>query len=128
MSLPPIWVRRLVIAPAVVVLAFALLTTLPLWLVLALIASPLTYLGMSRWLEGFAYRVPLGPGLFVLVGLAALAIALLSVAHQSIRAAVAAVMSVTMKPGATAFTVTPNPPSSIASVFVNPCRPAFAAE
>jgi len=43
------------------------------------------------------------------------------------RAAVAAVMSVTMKPGATALTVTPNGPSSIASVLVRPCMPAFAA-
>jgi len=37
----PIWVRRLVTAPAVVVLAIALLTTLPVWLLLALAASPL---------------------------------------------------------------------------------------
>ncbi len=44
-----------------------------------------------------------------------------------IRAAVAAVMSVTMKPGATALTVTPNGPSSIASVLVKPCMPALAA-
>ncbi|MFC7527747.1 1-acyl-sn-glycerol-3-phosphate acyltransferase [Actinoplanes sp. GCM10030250] len=41
MSLPPIWVRRLVIAPTVVVLAFVLLTTLPIWLLLALAVSPL---------------------------------------------------------------------------------------
>ncbi|GID25500.1 1-acyl-sn-glycerol-3-phosphate acyltransferase [Paractinoplanes brasiliensis] len=41
MPLPPIWVRRLVIAPAVVVLAGVLLTTLPIWLVIALLASPL---------------------------------------------------------------------------------------
>ena len=44
------------------------------------------------------------------------------------RAAVATVMSVSMKPGATALAVTPNLPSSIASVLVKPCRPAFAAE
>lgn len=37
-----------------------------------------------------------------------------------IRAAVAAVMSVTMNPGATAFTVTPNGPSSMARVLVKP--------
>ena len=43
------------------------------------------------------------------------------------RAAVAAVISVTMKPGATALAVTPNGPSSIESVFVKPCIPAFAA-
>ena len=41
MPLPPIWVRRLLLAPAVVVLAVALLTTLPVWLLLALVASPL---------------------------------------------------------------------------------------
>jgi 1-acyl-sn-glycerol-3-phosphate acyltransferase len=39
--MPPVWVRRLVFAPAVVVLAAALLTTLPVWLLLALAASPL---------------------------------------------------------------------------------------
>ena len=32
--MPPVWVRRLLIAPAVVVLAIVLLTTLPLWLIL----------------------------------------------------------------------------------------------
>jgi 1-acyl-sn-glycerol-3-phosphate acyltransferase len=41
MGLPPVWVRRLVIAPTVVLLAFTLLTTLPIWLILALAVSPL---------------------------------------------------------------------------------------
>jgi len=41
MPLPPVWVRRLVIAPAVVVLAVTLLTTLPIWLLVAVAASPL---------------------------------------------------------------------------------------
>jgi 1-acyl-sn-glycerol-3-phosphate acyltransferase len=39
--LPPVWVRRLVIAPAVVVLSVVLLFTLPVWLLLALAVSPL---------------------------------------------------------------------------------------
>ncbi|AGZ45834.1 1-acyl-sn-glycerol-3-phosphate acyltransferase [Actinoplanes friuliensis] len=39
--LPPVWVRRLVLAPLVVVLAVVLLTTLPVWMLLALAASPL---------------------------------------------------------------------------------------
>jgi 1-acyl-sn-glycerol-3-phosphate acyltransferase len=38
---PPVWVRRLIIAPVVVVLALTLLFTLPVWLLLALAASPL---------------------------------------------------------------------------------------
>ncbi|SNY08348.1 1-acyl-sn-glycerol-3-phosphate acyltransferase [Paractinoplanes atraurantiacus] len=41
MPLPPVWIRRLLIAPAVVLLAFALVTTLPLWLLFGLVASPL---------------------------------------------------------------------------------------
>ncbi|BDH57114.1 hypothetical protein MTP03_20530 [Tsukamurella sp. PLM1] len=45
-----------------------------------------------------------------------------------IRSAVAWVISVAMKPGATALAVTPNRPSSNARVLVNPCMPALAAE
>jgi 1-acyl-sn-glycerol-3-phosphate acyltransferase len=39
--MPPIWVRRLILAPAVLLLAAGLLVTLPVWLLLALAASPL---------------------------------------------------------------------------------------
>ena len=41
MALPPVWVRRLVIAPAVVLLAFFVITTLPIWLIVAAAVSPL---------------------------------------------------------------------------------------
>ena len=44
------------------------------------------------------------------------------------RSAVWRVMSVAMKPGAMALAVTPNLPSSMASVLVKPWRPALAAE
>ena len=43
-----------------------------------------------------------------------------------IRSAVALVMAVSMNPGAIALQVMPNGPSSMASVLVKPCRPAFA--
>lgn len=43
------------------------------------------------------------------------------------RAAVCAVISVTMKPGATALAVMPNLPSSLARVLVKPWRPALTA-
>ena len=39
------------------------------------IAWPLAYIVMRRWLDGFAYRIPLDPLIFVGAGLAALAIA-----------------------------------------------------
>jgi hypothetical protein len=41
MPLPPRWIRRLLLAPAVVALAFIVVTTLPAWLLLAAAASPL---------------------------------------------------------------------------------------
>ena len=39
--MPPAWVRRLVLAPLVVVLAIVLLTTLPVWLIVGVALSPL---------------------------------------------------------------------------------------
>ncbi len=38
--MPPVWVRRLVLAPAVVLLAVVLLTTLPVWLIVGVALSP----------------------------------------------------------------------------------------
>jgi len=51
------------------------------------LAAPLAYVAMSRWLEDFAYRIELGPGPFVLTGALVLAIALLTVGYQAIKAA-----------------------------------------
>jgi putative ABC transport system permease protein len=52
-----------------------------------LIAWPIAYYAMNRWLQGFAYRIELGPGVFILGGVLALVIALLTVSAQAIRAA-----------------------------------------
>ena len=51
------------------------------------VAVPLAYLGMDRWLGGFAYRVDLGAGPFVLAGGLALLVATATVAVQAFRAA-----------------------------------------
>ncbi|WP_028297205.1 ABC transporter permease [Olivibacter sitiensis] len=58
-------------------------------LVSIVIASPLAWWGMNRWLDGFAYRVEIQWWMFVLSGFAAIAIAMLTVGWQAIRAAVA---------------------------------------
>jgi putative ABC transport system permease protein len=62
-----------------------------LWLVAVsnLLAWPVAWYAMRQWLDGFAYRTPINWWVFVLAGLAALAIALLTVAFQSIKAALA---------------------------------------
>jgi putative ABC transport system permease protein len=51
------------------------------------VAAPLAYLGMDRWLQGFAYRADVSGGAFLLAGLGALGIALLTVSYQAVRAA-----------------------------------------
>jgi len=56
-------------------------------LIANLVAWPIAYFAMSRWLENFAYRTGIAPWIFILTGVAALAIALLTVSYQSIRAA-----------------------------------------
>jgi len=58
------------------------------WVLLAnLIAWPLAYLAMNKWLQNFAYRINIGVGTFALSALLALLIALLTVGFQAIRAA-----------------------------------------
>jgi putative ABC transport system permease protein len=53
------------------------------------IAWPIAYIAMDRWLQGFAYRTPIWWWVFVLSGIIALFVALITVSYQSIRAAVA---------------------------------------
>ncbi len=62
---------------------------LKLVLLANLIAWPLAYYVLQRWLRNFAYRASLDLGLFLLAGLLAVCIALLTVSYQSIRAALA---------------------------------------
>jgi putative ABC transport system permease protein len=58
------------------------------WILAAnLIAWPVAYFIMRRWLEGFAYRIGIGPGVFILSGLLVLGIALVSVGFQAVKAA-----------------------------------------
>ncbi|MDP4215298.1 MAG: ABC transporter permease [Bacteroidota bacterium] len=53
------------------------------------IATPISWIAMNGWLEGFNYRTHITVGIFALAGLLAIAIALLTVGYQSIRAALA---------------------------------------
>ena len=58
------------------------------WVVIAfIIATPVAYYAMHKWLENFAYKTTLSWWIFALAGLLALGIALLTVSWQSWRAA-----------------------------------------
>jgi len=62
---------------------------LKLVLIAAVIAFPVAWWVMSRWLESFAYRIEMQWWMFLLAGVAAFVIAMLTVGYQSLRAAVA---------------------------------------
>ncbi len=53
------------------------------------LAAPPAYFAMRRWLDAFAYRVDLSWLIFLLAGLLALLVALLTVSYQSVKAALA---------------------------------------
>ena len=53
------------------------------------VAVPVAYFAISRWLEGFAYRVEISATIFLMAGSLALAIALLTVSYHALRTAAA---------------------------------------
>jgi len=62
---------------------------LKLVLVATVIAFPVAWWLMHTWLADFAYRIDIGWWVFVMAGIAALLIALLTISFQSIKAAIA---------------------------------------
>jgi putative ABC transport system permease protein len=55
----------------------------------AIIAAPVAWWAMSKWLEHFAYRINISLWVFVFVGMITIVIALLTISFHSIRAAMA---------------------------------------
>jgi len=53
------------------------------------IASPIAWYFMNRWLQDFAYRITISWWIFIIAGLAALLIALITVSFQAFKAAIA---------------------------------------
>ena len=51
-----------------------------------LIASPIAWIAMNRWLDSFQYRVDFGVGSLLVVGVGVLIIALVTVGYQTIKA------------------------------------------
>ncbi len=60
------------------------------WVAVAnLVAWPAAYFASKQWLQGFAYRVPIGAAPFALSAALALTVAMLTVSYQAVRAALA---------------------------------------
>ncbi|MES2732952.1 MAG: ABC transporter permease [Bacteroidota bacterium] len=62
---------------------------LKLVLIANVIAWPLAYYAMNKWLEDFAYRIDISWWVFALAGLAAVAVALFTISFQAVKAALA---------------------------------------
>jgi putative ABC transport system permease protein len=56
-------------------------------LIATVIASPLAWYGMSKWLQSFAYRIEIQWWVFAIAGVVAILIAFITVSAQSIKAA-----------------------------------------
>jgi putative ABC transport system permease protein len=58
-------------------------------IVAALIAFPVAWWAMRKWLQDFVYRIQISWWVFIAAGITALLIALITISFQSIKAAVA---------------------------------------
>ena len=84
-----IGIRKVLGASTIGIVALLARDFLKLVLAANVLAWPAAYYFASRWLQNFAYRIPVGAWAFLLAAAIALVVALLTVGYQSIRAAVA---------------------------------------
>ena len=57
-------------------------------LIAFVLSVPASWYVMDKWLNGFAYHIEMGPGIFLIAGAASLFIAWITVSYQSIKAAI----------------------------------------
>lgn len=82
-----IGVRKVLGATVTGVVALLSKDFLRLILIAIVLASPIAWYAMNRWLQDFAYQTTIGWWVFVLAGIMAASVALLTVSFQSVRAA-----------------------------------------
>lgn len=81
---------RKVLGSSIGSILYLLTREFTLWVLLAnMIAWPIAWISIGKWLENFAYRTDIGLVLFLIAGGFALIIALLMVSFQALKAAVA---------------------------------------
>ncbi|MGK6350431.1 ABC transporter permease [Parapedobacter sp. DT-150] len=84
-----IGIRKVLGATVAGIVALLSKDFLKLVLIAVVIASPIAWWAMNKWLEDFAYRINIQWWMFATAGLVAVVIALATVSWQAIRAAVA---------------------------------------
>jgi putative ABC transport system permease protein len=79
---------RKVLGASVIGIIFLLIKQFSKWVVLAnLLAWPIAYIVLNRWLENFAYRTNLALWIFIFSGVISLIITLLTVSYQATKTA-----------------------------------------
>ena len=84
-----IGIRKVLGASVTGIVALLSKDFLKLVLLALVLASPLAYWFMEKWLENFAYRIDIRWWVFALAGVIAVAVAFLTVSFQSVKAALA---------------------------------------
>ena len=82
-----IGIRKVLGATATQVVALLSRDFLKLVLIAFVIASPIAYLVISKWLENYAYRIEIGPWAFVIAATVAIGFAFAAIIFQSIKSA-----------------------------------------
>jgi putative ABC transport system permease protein len=78
---------RKVLGASVLSIMYLLTKEFIKWVIAAnIIAWPVAYFVMNRWLENFAYRVTFGIWIFFLAGCVALIMAIITISYQTVRA------------------------------------------
>jgi putative ABC transport system permease protein len=84
-----IGVRKVVGASVAGIIRLLAFDFIKLVLIAIAIATPASWYFMNKWLQDFAYKINIGWFVFVLAGLLAITIALLTISFQSVKAALA---------------------------------------
>jgi putative ABC transport system permease protein len=84
-----IGIRKVLGASVTSIVAMLSKDFLGLVLIASLIAFPIAGWAMSQWLHDFAYRITISWWVFLIAGIIALVIALLTISFKAIKAAVA---------------------------------------
>ena len=84
-----IGIRKVVGASIVGVVMLLIKEFVKLVAVAFVIAAPLGFIIMNRWLQEFAYRIDIAPSTFLFAGAVAVLVALITVSYQAIKAALA---------------------------------------
>ena len=84
-----IGIRKLLGASVMQLTAMLSTSFVRLVLISVVIASPIAWWVMNNWLQNFAYRIGISGCIFAIAGVAAIAIAIITVSFQAIKAALA---------------------------------------